>query len=217
MTLIAEVRLSHPDFVLADTLASDTGASVRLDYQTAAEPDDRFLFLRVAGVDPEAFERRLERDHTVADPRLVAMFADHAIFRVGVRADLEIVPRSCTALGARVLEVTNDGDGWRVRLQLFTRDAFDAFREYCRRRSVSYEVHELTNVDDFEGKYSFGLTEQQRTTVLLAYNAGYYEIPRAASQDELAGELGISKSAVSQRLRRAITVLIENTLVTDQY
>ncbi len=44
------------------------------------------------------------------------------------------------------------------------------------------------------------ITEKQRETVELAIERGYYERPRRIDLGELAAELGISKSAVSQRL-----------------
>ncbi|QIB74493.1 transcriptional regulator [Halogeometricum borinquense] len=44
------------------------------------------------------------------------------------------------------------------------------------------------------------LTEKQRTAATLAVSSGYYRTPRETSLDELADELGISKSALSQRL-----------------
>jgi len=216
MTLIAKIHVSHPDLVCSDVLRAFPDASVSLDYQTVAEPGTEFLFLRVATEDFEAFERELRRDHTVEDPKLVAMFADHRVYRVRVLTSLEIVPSRCTALGARVIEVGNENDGWNVRLHLLTRDALDALREYCHENDVTYQVHELGTADSLSDQYAFGLTEQQRTTLLLAYDSGYYDVPRQVSQNNLAGELGISKSAVSQRLRRAMALLVENTLASSR-
>lgn len=44
------------------------------------------------------------------------------------------------------------------------------------------------------------LTEKQRMAAVRALSAGYYERPRQTSLEELATEIGISKSALSQRL-----------------
>jgi predicted DNA binding protein len=52
------------------------------------------------------------------------------------------------------------------------------------------------------------LTEKQRTTVELALAKGYYEQPREVALGTLADRLGVSKSAVSQRLRNAETALV---------
>ncbi|AXR78513.1 helix-turn-helix domain-containing protein [Natrarchaeobaculum sulfurireducens] len=53
------------------------------------------------------------------------------------------------------------------------------------------------------------LTVKQWQALELAYRWGYYDQPRKADLADLATELEISKSAVSQRLRAA-----ESTLVT---
>lgn len=54
------------------------------------------------------------------------------------------------------------------------------------------------------------LTTKQRRTLELALDAGYYDRPREADLTYLADELGVSKSAVSQRLRTAETKLIRH-------
>lgn len=56
------------------------------------------------------------------------------------------------------------------------------------------------------------LTEKQRDTLELALEAGYYEQPRDTSLTELSDTIGISKSAVSQRLRTAEIKLIKTAL-----
>lgn len=45
-----------------------------------------------------------------------------------------------------------------------------------------------------------GLTEKQREAFLIAVEAGYYDRPRGATLDDIAEELDITSSAVSQRL-----------------
>nr|WP_303651838.1 helix-turn-helix domain-containing protein [Halovenus rubra] len=54
------------------------------------------------------------------------------------------------------------------------------------------------------------LTDKQRETLEFALHEGYYERPRKVELSTLAKQLGISKSATSQRLRTAETKLIRN-------
>lgn len=56
------------------------------------------------------------------------------------------------------------------------------------------------------------LTGKQRETLELAIKQGYYNRPRDANLTDLAENLDISKSAVSQRLNAAETKLIKTTL-----
>lgn len=56
------------------------------------------------------------------------------------------------------------------------------------------------------------LTDKQREALNLAVEYGYYDQPRDATLADLASELDISKSAVSQRLRSAETKLVKHAL-----
>lgn len=48
-----------------------------------------------------------------------------------------------------------------------------------------------------------GLTERQREIVTTAVTMGYYDIPRTASQAEIAAELDCAPSTVAEHLRKA--------------
>ena len=68
-------------------------------------------------------------------------------------------------------------------------------------------LRRLTRIDDEGTDRSnkvvlelFDLTDKQREAATRAVAAGYYETPRQATVGELADELEISKSAMSQRL-----------------
>lgn len=60
------------------------------------------------------------------------------------------------------------------------------------------------------------VTVKQWQALELAYERGYYDCPRKADLSELADELGISKSAVSQRLRAAEARLVEAVVTAIQ-
>lgn len=56
------------------------------------------------------------------------------------------------------------------------------------------------------------LTDKQLSTLELALEMGYYVRPRETDLATLADRLGISKSAVSQRLRTAEMKIIQNAV-----
>jgi len=74
----------------------------------------------------------------------------------------------------------------------------------------------LANADDSETEFTVhgigtgetppssvqisNITEKQWEAATLAVEMGYYQMPKEATLDDLADELGVSKSAVSQRL-----------------
>ncbi|WP_160134738.1 helix-turn-helix domain-containing protein [Halococcus salsus] len=59
------------------------------------------------------------------------------------------------------------------------------------------------------------MTTEQQTALTEAAKAGYYEIPRSATAVEVAEQLGISHQALSERLRRAHSQLVDTHLRID--
>ena len=58
------------------------------------------------------------------------------------------------------------------------------------------------------------ITDKQREALELAVELGYYDDPRRADLQDLADRLGISRSAVSQRLNAAESKVVRS-LVSD--
>jgi predicted DNA binding protein len=108
------------------------------------------------------------------------------------------------------IEVTPSG--WTQTGWFADREAFDQFRAFWQ-RNVGFRLHRLTREGESEPPGD-GLTDRQREALRIAYELGYFDIPRRASLDDVAAELGISASSVSERLRRAQTQLIEETVAT---
>ena len=59
------------------------------------------------------------------------------------------------------------------------------------------------------------VTDKQREAIRTAYELGYYETPRESDLGDVADELGISKSAASQRLNAVASKLVVGLLQTE--
>ena len=59
------------------------------------------------------------------------------------------------------------------------------------------------------------LTDRQQEVLRAAAELGYYRIPREATHEEIAAELGCSKSVVGQHLRRVESALVSSVLPAD--
>lgn len=56
------------------------------------------------------------------------------------------------------------------------------------------------------------ITPAQEEAIRTAFEMGYFSVPRTTTAEEVAGELGVSKSAYLERLRRAQSGLLEQIL-----
>lgn len=105
----------------------------------------------------------------------------------------------------KVTEVTDTGVV--IRTFLPDRDRLSSLIDDLREATDGLSLRRLTRVDSVDGERSnrvtldlSTLTETEQETAAMAVAAGYYETPRATSVGELAAELDITKSAMSQRL-----------------
>lgn len=74
-----------------------------------------------------------------------------------------------------------------------------AFADRLERRGLSLEIQRVTPSIDADDL----LTDRQRELLLAAVERGYYDAPRACSLTDLAAELGLAESTVSETLHRA--------------
>lgn len=102
---------------------------------------------------------------------------------------------------------------WTLRLQFPDRDAAAAFRDRCAAADVAGSVEALYEDGGSPRAARFRLTEPQRRTLAVAARRGYFDVPRRASLSDLADELGVSSQATSERVRRGLDSLVEETLL----
>lgn len=209
--IVSQLRLEHPSLLLGPTLRRVPNVTVTPEYWTTVETGRTLVFCSVSSESFDAFETALEVDPTVTEPVLVDRYPDRRIYRV-VRTDDTIpIIAQAASVGGRLLDLSSSRDGWLAQFHFPSRDRLVSFNDFCREREITVSVDHL-RVSDDEDDGVVALTDKQQQLLAIAHEEGYFEVPRGTSQDELAERLGISKSAVSQRLRRAIGQLCVSSL-----
>jgi hypothetical protein len=77
---------------------------------------------------------------------------------------------------------------------------------------IEVTVEQIGSMATAPGLLETELSDRQREAVEAALDAGYYEIPREASQDEVAERIGCAPSTAAEHLRKAETKLIKAIL-----
>jgi predicted DNA binding protein len=112
-----------------------------------------------------------------------------------------------------ILDAEANADEWQMRIRFVDREQFDAFRDALTEQDMEFELRDLT--EPGAPRQSFGkLTPDQRDALVAAREQGYSEVPRQTTARQSADELDASHQAVSERLRREVTSLIDATLAT---
>jgi predicted DNA binding protein len=106
-----------------------------------------------------------------------------------------------------VVETVRQGDRQHWRLLLQPGKTVGEFHDELVDRlhdGVSFQMCAIRDATTWREQANPGdLPEEQRRAVRAAVEAGYYESPRAATLDEIADTLGIPRSTLSYRLRKA--------------
>jgi len=211
--LIAEFTVDHP--VLRKPLSDVPGIEAEWE-QTYERPNEPArMIVWISTDDFEAFETALAEDPGVTNPTPLTDVGARRLYRVeltelGRRTNL--LPEVLDA-GGVLQQAVGTNDGWWIRVQLPDRDALADITDFCRENDVDFTFERLYSRLDDEGQTDVALTDEQNEALRAAVESGYLEIPRESSLAELGDRLDISETAASERFRRAVKNLAEQTLI----
>jgi hypothetical protein len=221
MGLVAEFDIDCEALPLAGVAADVRKATLTLDMQF--NHGNRPLFLvTVQDGSQSAIENAFTDAYDVAEWTLIGQAGETRRYQVLPALSLEeqlgeylddLAGLEALATADAIIErIDIVPDGWRQTGWFANRDAFSKFSSFWQ-RNADFRLHRLTQDGESEPPGD-GLTDRQHEALRIAYELGYFDIPRQASLEDVAAELNISPSSVSERLRRAQTQLIEETVAT---
>lgn len=195
-TIVLRLQFNHGDrplFIATVTGGSRTAVETAL---TDAEDVDEWMVIGTAG--------STRRYQAIPALSLAEQLGDHIDDLAGLEA--------LATAEATIERIEVTADGWRQSGWFATRAAFDEFSSFWQ-RNAGFRLRRLTH-DGAPEPPGDGLSDRQREALRTAYEMGYFDIPRRTSLEAIGTELDVSASAVSERLRRAQTHLIEETVAT---
>ncbi|AGB17671.1 putative DNA binding protein [Halovivax ruber XH-70] len=163
-------------------------------------------YVWMSGTPPTAVESAISAEENFAIVDRIERTDDGAFYKTAWKVDSPLV-RCITDTDGIVLEAQGTPDRWQLTVWFEDSAATSAFQECCLAHDVPLTVQRLESVGEYFGSGDDTLSSPQNETLTMAYQRGYFEDPRQVSQAELAEELGISSSAVGQRLRRGLETL----------
>ena len=211
--IIVEGDFEYP--LLLDALERAPG--MEIEWIRTASPDEEPITLFWArGGDFERFVAGLEADPTVTPNRSIQV-GDDRLYQatiVGRGIETDLYP-TIVEVGGMVMSATATHEGWHARVAFPDQEGLDRYFEKSAELDIDVEIRRLTDLEDGEPGSDFGLTDVQRETLLAALEAGFFDVPRESSLEDLADYLGISEQSASERLRRGTESLIRHALAPD--
>ena len=212
MPVIIELALPATEFQLGQILATEGEGKITL--KTMVPLGGRSVpFFHATDHVREKFEARV-RDHpTVSNLYVVSSHNAETLYELDWKMDTEGFFNSVLTVDGHILEATGGQDTWVFQIRFRTHDALSEFQKDCFESDIPVDIRRIYNPTKPDAGPWYGLTAPQRETLMYAVEMGYYELPRQISTQEVANEFDISDQAASERLRRAIDMLVANTLL----
>lgn len=166
----------------------------------------------VRGTDVTDIESAFNEHPGVQDIRSVDSVEAQHLLRVEWAPEHDDVLTTLTETQVPLIKGTGTLDQWTFEIRGDDRSDVAAFQQRCRELDIQITLTELHALTPVETATEAALTDAQEEALVLAFERGYFESPRAVTMEELGQELGISQQAIASRLRRGIRQILSQTL-----
>lgn len=214
MTATATVHIPATGFVVGEILDTETRAEVELLPAVPVEKG-HLPYLWVNAEDPVAFEEAVRADDRTLELDHVGDDGSRRLYRIEWQREVD---EFLTAVFDHRLIVERGytvGDSWCFEFRAPDTEAFARFHRLCGERDIPLDVRQVRTRGGHSSDRN-ALTAKQREALELAFDEGYFAVPRGASLTELAEVVGISRQAFSRRLRRATYNLLAKEWGADR-
>jgi predicted DNA binding protein len=212
MTVIADITVPADAFELGRVLQDFPNVEVELERIVPLQESIIPLFW-ISGTDIVEIEAALtENRHTKSVTQLTTA-NDETLFEVRWTDEINGVVEALIETRAKILEATGGAETWDFRLRFGTRDQLSDLNMALTDAGIPVTLRHIYNPSVPEDAST--LSAEQREALLQAYRRGFFEIPRGITLAELASEMEISDSALSQRMRRGLAVAVEQAVVSE--
>ncbi|MCT9095648.1 helix-turn-helix domain-containing protein [Haloarchaeobius sp. HME9146] len=182
------------------------------------------LVFSAYGDEYEAFEAGMADDETLSEFSILSDSEDRRLYRATMAKE-----SAEQALYPFVVDHdiffqahTATAEESQIRATVANEETFQEFIAYCDRHDISLTVqrilreHQENRSREKEADLP-ELTPAQREALEASVKAGYYEVPRQSTLEDVADELGVSSQATSERLRRGMRTVLRETLLSDEF
>lgn len=219
MTILTGIAIANKDFALGEVLSNgETDTRVELTQFVPINNDFVPYFWVIHSDNKETYEQ-----HVQADPRVKRLTdldggVDRTLYRTewaddGLDGFLDVLRDNAVL----VEDARGNSDEWVFRLRADTQQALSAFQDDCFEAGVNLDVRRVVHnpVPAGSNSNTYGITDKQAVALELAFEEGYFHVPRETSQTELSEIVGISRQAFSHWLNRALDTLVGSTFMME--
>jgi len=212
MSIILEFSIDSGDFRLGQVLSGPP--RMRFELERVVPTGQMVMpFVWVSGGELTAFEEAVRTNPTVKELLTLDSLQNSSLYRIEWEESPTDLIEGIGKADGSILQARGN-DEWRFRVRFSDHDALSGFHEFVIDRGLPVHVDRtylVTGGPDHDRR--FDITADQREALLLALHRGYFATPRETSLEEMADDLGITKQALSIRIRGGNESILRGALL----
>ena len=213
MTVVAEYTIPADAFHVGQILAVDPGYTIRLvEFVPIGGGIIPYFWVEDHEEGFATFEERVRGDDIVASLTALDGHTNKMLYRIEWAGQIDGLLEAFQTFDMAIETATGTTDEWRFRVFSEDHGTLSEFRQYCVDHEIPLTVERVYNPSPPDDDAAYDLTSDQLEAIRLAFDEGYFNIPRETTMTDMGDELGISRQAVSNRLRRGMVQLLEHTI-----
>ncbi|MDZ7745520.1 MAG: helix-turn-helix domain-containing protein [Halobacteriales archaeon] len=211
MATEASFTVPTHDFPLGTVFEQLPDVSVQLE-RIIPNQDVIIPYFWVRGTAVEDIEAAFSEHPGVRSISLVDSVEDEYLLRVEWEAEYDDVLTTLVATEVVLIKAVGTDSQWTFDIRGDSHSDIADFQSRCRELDIPITLTKLHALTPIETGTEAALTDTQQEALVLAYERGYFESPRAVTMEDIGDELGITEQAVASRLRRGINHILGETL-----
>lgn len=206
-----EVEVPASTLALAEMFEHEPAATVRME-RTIYDGDEHTMpYAWISGIESGRATDLLAADSSVVEVEKHGEVDDGELFEIQFDGGICLFAETVAERGGAILRASAAEGVWTLQLRFTDRGDIGAVfdDEFSQRYEAT--VTRLYGSKDAPAART-DVTDKQQQALSTAFEMGYYNVPRDVDLQTVGEQLGISRQAVSERLRRGHELLVGDYL-----
>ncbi|MDS0298273.1 helix-turn-helix domain-containing protein [Halogeometricum sp. S1BR25-6] len=212
MSVVLEFTLPSDSFPFGRSTSGDPSVRVQLERLVPLK-ESRIPFLWATGKAFDQFEQHLRDSAVVEHLEAVTRLGESVLYYVEWDTDKETFLNGLSEHDGAIMDAHGDSE-WSFTVRFRSHADLTRFHQFYQAHNYPVHIDRVYAPDEASRtEYGFGLTPEQREALTMAVQEGYFSVPRETKLDEIADQLGISRQATSERVRRGAETVLRKSLI----
>ncbi|WP_158058010.1 helix-turn-helix domain-containing protein [Halorussus halophilus] len=211
-SVAADITIPADSFQLGRVVA---GTDYRIELTQFVPTGSTFVpYFWADAPDLAAFEDAVENEDRVASLERVDVGTSGTLYRIEWETEIDGLLKEIDDQDLHIKEAMGTEETWRFELRGRDHETLSSFQQFLNECDVPNTVERVWNPNESRNN-PYGMTAKQREALELAFEEGYFAVPRETSLSELAEKMGITRQSFSRRIARGVNTLLSNSIMAE--